>query len=124
MNQFSKEHASKIHDYNFAPGSLVLVQNTQFEKSLTRKMHPRYNGLMIVISRNQGSAYIIAELSGAVLARPIGPFQIVPYHPRQTITLPPLDNILDISTDKLCCQEQSEDLDDEFPASNLDISDV
>ena len=96
----------------------------QFEKSLTRKMQPRYNGPMIVISRNQGGAYIIAERSGAVLAHPIGAFRVVAYHPRQTITLPPLDDILDILTDKLRHREQSEDLDDEFPASDLDISDV
>jgi len=40
MDRFSWEHASKIKDYNFTPGSLILIQNTRFEKSLNRKMRP------------------------------------------------------------------------------------
>jgi transposase InsO family protein len=117
MDRFSREHASKIHDYDFTPGSLVLVRNTRFEKSLNRKMRPRYIGPMIVISRNRGGAYILAEMNGAVLARPIGAFRVIPYFPRQTIALPPLEDLLDISTDELRRREQSTEPDEEFADS-------
>ena len=125
MDRFSREHASKIHDYDFPTGSLVLVRNTRFEKSLNRKMRPRYLGPMIVISRNRGGAYIIAEMNGAVLARPIGAFRVIPYYPRRTITLPPLEDVLDISTDELRRREESMDPDEELsapaPDDDLDL---
>ena len=82
MDRFSREHATKIKDYNFMSSSLVLMQNTWFENSHNRKMRPHYIGLMIVISRNHGGAYILAELSGAVLSCPIAAFQVIPYYPR------------------------------------------
>jgi hypothetical protein len=41
--------------------------NTQIEKSLNKKMHARYIGPLIVVSRNYGGAYILAELDGTVL---------------------------------------------------------
>jgi hypothetical protein len=72
---------------------------------------------MIVISRNRGGAYILAEMNGAVLARPIGAFRIIPYFPRQTIALPPLEDLLDISTDELRRREQSTEPDEEFADS-------
>jgi len=40
MDCFSRDHASKIKDYDFTPGSLVLIRNMRFEKSLNRKMRP------------------------------------------------------------------------------------
>ena len=77
-------------------------------------MHPRYFGPLIVISRNRGGAYILAEMNGAVLTRPIGAFRVIPYFPRRTITLPPLNDAFDISTDELRRREQSVDPDEEL----------
>ena len=57
---------------------------------------------MVVISRNCRGAYIIAEMNGVVLNLPIGAFRVIPYYPHQTITLPPLTDVLDISTEELC----------------------
>jgi len=79
MDRFSHKHTTKIRDYNFASGSLVLIQNIHFEKSLNRKMHPHYIGPMIIILHNRGGAYIVAKLNGAVLDHPIGVFRVIPY---------------------------------------------
>jgi hypothetical protein len=114
MDRFSREHASKIRNYDFSPGSLVLIRNTRIEKSLNRKMRPRYLGPMIVISRNKGGAYILAEMNGAVLTRPISAFRVIPYYPRRSITLPPLEDVLDISTDELRRREESVEADEEL----------
>ncbi len=64
--RFEKEHAATIKDYNFQLGDLVLMRNTAIEKALNRKMRARYLGPLIVISRNKGSAYILAELNGTL----------------------------------------------------------
>lgn len=42
--RFEREHAHTIRDFDFQPGSLVLMRNTAIEKSLSRKMRPRYTG--------------------------------------------------------------------------------
>jgi len=124
MDRFSRDHASKIKDYNFTLGSLVLIRNMHFEKSLNRKMRLRYIRPMIIISRNRGSAYILAELNGAVLQRPIRAFRVIPYYPRCTITLPLLEDILDISTEELRRREESKEVDEEFsPPANDDSDD-
>ena len=90
-----------IHDFNFKLGNLVLVQNTAIEKALNGKMQCQYLGPLIVISRNQGGAYIIAELDGSVFHRPIVAFQVILYFTWSHINLPPLHELLDISQHQL-----------------------
>jgi hypothetical protein len=63
--------------------------NTQIEKSLNKKMCARYIGPLIVVSRNYGGAYILTELDGTVLHRPIATFRLLPYFTRKSIPLPP-----------------------------------
>ena len=63
-----------IVKYNFTLGDLVLIRNTAIEKSLNRKMHVRYLGLLIVILQNKGGAYIIAKLDGSIFDHPIAAF--------------------------------------------------
>ena len=70
-------------------------------KVLNRKMRPQYSGLLIVIARNRGGAYILAELDGSVFDRPIAAFRVIPYFAPTKITLPPLQQLLDISTKHL-----------------------
>ena len=48
--KFEKDHYATIKDYDFQRGDLVLMRNTQIEKSLNTKMQPRYLGPLIVIS--------------------------------------------------------------------------
>jgi hypothetical protein len=114
--RFEKDHATTIHDYDFKLGDLVLVRNTAIEKALNRKMRARYLGPLIVISRNKGGAYIVAELDGSVFDRPVAAFRVIPYFARTALALPPLDDLIDISTARLSEMEDSDvtDPDDDF----------
>jgi hypothetical protein len=99
--RFEEEHANTIKDFNFKLGDLVLVRNTAIEKALNRKMRPRYLGPLIVISRNRGGAYVIAELDGSVFDRPVAAFRVIPYFARAALQLPDLNELLDISSKRL-----------------------
>ena len=116
-DRFEKEHSHTIKQFDFRLGDLVLVRNTAIEKALNRKMRPRYLGPLIVISRNRGGAYILAELDGSVFDRPIAAFRVIPYFARRKIDLPPLDNLLDISRQRLTELESTDntELDDNSP---------
>jgi hypothetical protein len=99
--RFEKEHAKTIKDFDFKLGDLVLVRNTAIEKALNRKMRARYLGPVIVLARNKGGAYVLSELDGSVFHRPIAAFRVIPYFARRKIDLPPLDELLDISRQRL-----------------------
>src|ERR1700755_597040 len=105
--------SATIKDFNFAQGALVLIRNTKIEKSLDRKMRPRYIGPHIVISRNRGGAYILAELDGTVLAAPIGAFRVIPYYARTSLPIPNLFDIIDISRAELRRREALTESDEE-----------
>jgi hypothetical protein len=79
--------------------------NTQIEKSLNKKMRARYIGPLIVVSRNYGGAYILAELDSTVLHRPIAAFRLLPYFAHKSIPLPP--DIIDIDDTHLREMEHS-----------------
>jgi hypothetical protein len=64
------------------------VCNTKIERSLDKKMKPRYLGPLIVVSRTKRRAYIVCELDGVVLHNPIVQFRVIPYLARKSITLP------------------------------------
>jgi hypothetical protein len=80
-HRFEQQHLRTLKDFNFQHGSLVLMHNTQIEKSLNKKMRARYIGPLIVVSRNYSGAYILSELDGTVLHRPIAAFCLLPYFP-------------------------------------------
>jgi Integrase zinc binding domain/RNase H-like domain found in reverse transcriptase len=115
--RFELVHKRTMRDYNFEKGDLVLLRNTQIEKSLNRKMRPRYLGPLIVIERNFGGAYIICELDGSVFHRPVAAFRLLPYLARKSIPLPP--NFLDIDSERLEALRKTsdvdEDIDEDFP---------
>ena len=64
-------------------------------------MRARYLGPLIVISCNRGGAYIIAELDRAVFNRPIAAFRVIPYFTHQSIPIPPLEELIDVSARRL-----------------------
>jgi hypothetical protein len=99
------------------------MRNTQIEKALNRKMHPRYLCPLIVVARNFGGAYVLCELDGAVLHRPIAAFQILLYLAQKSITLPP--NFIDIDVERLeelrTTSEVNNDPDEQVPDPKGDI---
>jgi hypothetical protein len=103
--RFEQDHLRTLKDFDFQHSSLVLMRNTQIEKSLNKKMRARYIVPLIVISRNYGSAYILAELDGTVLHRPIAAFRLLPYFTRKSIPLPP--DFIDIDDTRLREMEHS-----------------
>ena len=122
--RFKKEHANTIKDFNFKPGDLVLVRNTAIEKSFNRKMCTRYLGPLIVLARNKGGAYILAELDGSVFDRPAAVFCVIPYFVHTRISLPPLHELLDISNRRFQELKDSEvsDPDEETAKDDADTT--
>ncbi|KNZ73979.1 hypothetical protein J132_08873 [Termitomyces sp. J132] len=103
---FETEHAAMIRNYNFKTGDLVLMRNTRIEVMHNKKMKPCYLGPLVVISHNCGGAYIVCELDGSILHRPVAAFCLVPYFAREHITVP--SNTFDVDTSRLRELEQTE----------------
>jgi hypothetical protein len=120
---FERDHAHTIRDYEFKLGDLVLIRNTAIEKALNRKMRARYLGPCIIISKNRGGAYIVAELDGSVFDRPVAAFRVIPYFARTSIDLPPLDTLIDISRPRLTEMEASTLVDPEDDDSETMVLD-
>jgi hypothetical protein len=107
--------------FDFQHSSLVLMHNTQIEKSLNKKMCARYIGPLIVVSHNYGSAYILSELDGTVLHRPIAAFCLLLYFPHKSLPLPP--DIIDIDDTCLHDMEHSFDADGDEEDTHNNLTD-
>jgi hypothetical protein len=93
----------------------VLVRNTPIEESLDRKMKDRWLGPMIVVRESKGGSYILCELDGAVYHKKIAKFRVIPYRARKSIKLPDnLDELLDMSEEKLQALDDSDDIEEEL----------
>ena len=115
--RFERDHSASIRDFDFKLGDLVLVRNTAIKKALNRKMRARYLGPLIVISQNKGGAYIVSELDGSVLDRPIAAFRVIPYFARTALNIPPLDDLIDTSE---ACLTQMKETTTPDPEEDLD----
>lgn len=88
LEQFERRHASRIIDFDFKPGALVLVRNSRIEESLNRKTKPRYIGPMVVVRKTIGSSYVVAELDGTQSQLRVAGFRLIPYFPRTNSSIP------------------------------------
>ena len=93
LERFEKIHASRIIDFDFKPGALVLIRNSSTEESLDRKAKPRYLGPVVVVRKTEGMSYTVAELDGAVHRHRIAGFRLIPYFPRTHTDIPLVPNL-------------------------------
>jgi len=100
VKQLEKSAKHKIHDFNFKPGSLVIVRNSRFDKGLADKTKPRYFGPMVVIRRTKGGSYILGELDGTLSKLRFAAFRIIPYLPRDIRAIP-VTKLSDFSQDEI-----------------------
>jgi hypothetical protein len=102
VRKYERYHEHTIKNYDFQPGRLVLVRFTQFEKTVSGKMKPRYLGPMVVIRRTKGGAYLVAEMNGAMFQERIAAFRVIPYEARHSIQIPAkIQRFIDISEETL-----------------------
>jgi hypothetical protein len=78
MAKYEEKHKATIRDHNFKPGNLVLMRNVAIESSLNHKFKLRYVGPMVILHRNKGGTYIVAEMDGTVYGSPAGAFRCAP----------------------------------------------
>ncbi|KAG2030301.1 hypothetical protein BDR03DRAFT_813684, partial [Suillus americanus] len=82
IRNFEKCYHRSIVDFNFMPGTYVLVCNSKVEYELSRKTKPRYLGPMIVVRRTKGGSYILSELDSSVSKLRCAAFCLLAYLPR------------------------------------------
>jgi len=85
IRQFEKQFANTIRDYNFAPGSLILVRNMAPNMD---KMKPHYLGPMVVLRRMRNGAYRLSKLDGVASRLRYAAFRLIPYHARSPSFIP------------------------------------
>jgi hypothetical protein len=106
LERFEEQHGSRIIDFNFHPGALVLIRNSRIEDSLNRKTKPRYLGPMSVVRKTVGRSYIVAELDGVQAQLRVAAFRVIPYFPRTYTNIPMISNLRD---DEDATEEDPED---------------
>ena len=63
----------------------------------------------------------MSELDGSVFDRPVAAFRVIPYFARTALILPPLQDLVDISQERLAQMKESTDAD---PDNTEDADDL
>ena len=77
--QFEKRFKTRLVRNSYPPGTLVIVRNTEVEKSLDYKHQDRYLGPYKVVRRTLGGSYVLSELNNAIWRQKVAAFRILPY---------------------------------------------
>jgi hypothetical protein len=109
--------ATKIADFDFKAGALVLVRNSENEKNLSGKTNPRYLGPMVIIRRNTGGAYVLAELDGSLSKLRYAAARLVPFQARSRIEVN-ISHLTGLSADELTIATADEPVEDPTPDYN------
>ncbi|KIO00977.1 hypothetical protein M404DRAFT_151684 [Pisolithus tinctorius Marx 270] len=109
VQQFEATFQHCIKDYNFAPGTLVLICNSCIEKELNQKTKPQYTSPMVILHWTTGGLYLLAELDGSISKLCFTAFCLLPYH-LQSQTCPTMTCITGLDDEELdCLLEEAED---------------
>jgi hypothetical protein len=76
-----------IRAYQFAPGDLILFQNSCIEASLDQKTKSQWIGSMVIVHQTTYGAYILAEIDSAISKLRFSTFHIIPYHAQWRIDI-------------------------------------
>ena len=103
IKQLEKSMKDKIKDFDFKPGSLVLVRNSKADKMMSDRTKPRYLGPIVVIRRTKGGSYILGELDKSLSKLQYAAFRLIPYLPRvaRDIQSIPITKLLDLPQEEL-----------------------
>ena len=89
--EFERKYLRRMVTDDYPEGTLVLLRNSQIEKSMNWKTRPRYVGPYQVVRRTKGGSYILRQLDGAIFRQGVAAFRLISYYTRddprlQTIT--------------------------------------
>ena len=120
VRRYEEENKATIKDYNFKPGSLVLIRNTTVENSLNTKMGTRYAGPMVVVRRTVGGSYLCCELDGAMFQGKIAQFRVIPFEQRKEIKLPDgILKLIDLSKEEVDKLAEEDEAREEYVGKDL-----
>ncbi|KAH9997397.1 hypothetical protein BJV74DRAFT_768440 [Russula compacta] len=88
VTQFMHTFEKSIKDFDFKPGTLVLVCNSSIETDLGHKSKPCYTGPMITVWHTPNGSYWLTELDGTVAKLRFAAFHLIPYYAHSCSSIP------------------------------------
>jgi hypothetical protein len=125
--QFEQRFAKLLTQESYKIGELVLMRNSIIENHLDKKAQARYLGPFVVRRRTSAGNYILQELDGTYLHKPIAAFRIAPYIARNRELLARLahynPDVTEALVEELLQQhrdEHGEEADDDIEMADAD----